>query len=227
MTSRFFPFHDLGFRCNPFRALTREEWSQIAVVPQAIEEAIEGDFSHLQIIGNQGSGKTSALLALKKRFKDQGHKVQYCYLPPGQTKLPGTWPVGEILLIDEMQRLTQNQRLRVVKKVAPMREAGLRLIFSSHEDLSPVFARLRRPLQTIPLHHHEAEFVRSVIERRLRFFSEGDSARASLTEEAYGWLGETFADDLRSLEDFLYEVFQRRQFESVISVEVLRRAMAQ
>ena len=193
MTSRFFPFHDLGFRCNPFRALTREEWSQIAVVPQAIEEAIEGDFSHLQIIGNQGSGKTSALLALKKRFKDQGHKVQYCYLPPGQTKLPGTWPVGEILLIDEMQRLTQNQRLRVVKKVAPMYEAGLRLIFSSHEDLSP----------------------------------EGESARASLTEEAYGWLGETFADDLRSLEDFLYEVFQRRQFESVISVEVLRRAMAQ
>lgn len=227
MTNRYFPFHDLGFCCNPFRALTREEWSQIAVVPKAIEEALEGDFSHLQIIGDQGSGKTSALLALKKRFEDQGHRVQYCYLPPERKRATRKWREVKILLIDEMQRLSQNQRLRVVNKIASSHENGPRLIFSSHEDLGPVFERLHRPLQTIELRHHEAAFVRKIIERRLQFFSEGDRSKASLTDEAYALLSEIFANDLRSLEDILYEIFQQQQFESEITVEELRRAMAQ
>ncbi len=227
MTNRYFPFHELGFRCNPFRALTREEWSQIAVLPQAVEAVLEGEFSHLQIIGDQGFGKTSALLALKKRFEDQGRSVQYCYLPPKRKRATWKWGEYEILLIDEMQRLSQNQRLRVVKTIPSSRENGPRLIFSSHEDLGPVFERLRRPLQTIPLRHHEAAFVRKIIERRLQFFSEGDRSKASLTEKAYALLNETFVNDLRSLEDFLYEVFQQQQFECEITVEVLRRAMAQ
>ncbi len=222
MSKRYFPFHAMGFRCNPFRALTRQEWSQIALVPQAIEEALERDFSHLQIIGEQGLGKTSALLALKQHFRDRGHSVQYFYLAPGQRKISLKWRDIEILLIDEMQRLTQSKRVHVVKKIAPGRGEGPRLICSSHEDLTDLFAGQRRPLQTIPLRKHESEFVRRIIERRLKYFSEDGRSKVMFTDEAYRFLGETFANDLRSLEDFLYELFQQQQYGSEITVEVLR-----
>src|SRR5262245_45267305 len=45
----FFPFHAIGFQCNPFRALTDEEWAAVAVLPADLQEALARGFDHLQI----------------------------------------------------------------------------------------------------------------------------------------------------------------------------------
>ena len=40
MRNPWFPFHSLGFRCNPFRVLTDEEWAEVAVLPEEVLEVV-------------------------------------------------------------------------------------------------------------------------------------------------------------------------------------------
>jgi chromosomal replication initiation ATPase DnaA len=225
MSKRYFPFHTLGFRCNPFRALTRQEWSEVAVIPPQIEEIISRDFMHLQVIGEQGVGKTSTLLALKRHFSNLGQRVQYHYLPPGKNRFRGNIRTSDILLLDEMQRLSKTHRTRLIKEFASQNGKGLHLICSTHEDLTLLFERHNLPLETKSLDRHEKAFVRQVVERRLQFFALDKRPQVRFTESAFRFLDETFASDLRSLEDLLYDVFQQQSFEREIDDETLRQAM--
>ena len=154
MSKRYFPFHSLGFRCNPFRALTHEEWSEVALIPPQIGEIFSRDFTHLQVIGEQGVGKTSTLLALKRHFSNRGQRVQYRYLPPGEKRFQGDFYTTDILLLDEMQRLSKNQRTRLIKGIASQNGEGVQLICSTHEDLTPFFERHNRLIETISLDRH-------------------------------------------------------------------------
>ena len=56
MPQRYFPFHDLGLRANPFRTLTREEWVAVTVLPGQISRILEGEIGHLQFRGQKGCG---------------------------------------------------------------------------------------------------------------------------------------------------------------------------
>ncbi len=226
MSKRYFPFRSLGFRCNPFRALTREEWSEVAVMPPQIEEIVSRDVTHLQVIGEQGVGKTSTLLALKRHFSNQGQRVQYRYLPPGEKRFHGDLHATDILLLDEMQRLSKIHRTCLIKEIAPQYGEGVHLVCSTHEDLTPLFERHNRPLETRSLDRHEKTFVHQVVERRLQFFALDVQPQVKLTESAFPFLDKTFGSDLRSLEDFLYDVFQQQVFEGEITAETLRQAFA-
>jgi chromosomal replication initiation ATPase DnaA len=225
MSKRYFPFRSMGFRCNPFRALTREEWSEVAILPPQIDEILSRDFTHLQVIGEQGAGKTTTLFALKRHFSNQGQRVQYRYLPPGEKRFRGDLRATDILLLDEMQRLSKIHRTRLIKVIASQNGEGVRLIFSTHEDLTTLFERHNRPLETKSLERHEKAFVRQVIERRLQFFALDEQPEVRFSESAFRFLVETFGSDLRSREDLLYDVFQQRGFEGEITDETLRQAM--
>ena len=68
MQRPFFHFPHIGYRRNPFGALTDEEWTAIAVLPPAIERILADDFEHLQLLGPMGIGKSTTLLALQAWF---------------------------------------------------------------------------------------------------------------------------------------------------------------
>lgn len=227
MSKRYFPFHTIGFRSNPFRVLTHEEWSEVAVIPPQIEKILASNFTHLQIIGEQGVGKTSTLLALRQYYSIHGKHAQYRYIPPGENRLHGDIRKIDILLLDEMQRLSKIPRTRLVRKIAHKNGEGIRLICSTHEDLKPLFEKQNRPLDTILLDKHEKLFQRQIIERRLQYFAVDKRSKVSISEEAFHFLYETFRNDLRSLEDFLYVVFQQQRFQGEITDKTLRRAMEQ
>lgn len=227
MSERYFPFQGLGFRSNPFRALTREEWSEVAVIPPQIEEILALDFTHLQIIGEQGVGKTSTLLALKQYYAKQGKRALYRYISPYEKRFREDLHNIDIFLLDEMQRLSKVQRTRLVRKIARRNGDGLRLVYSTHEDLAPLFESQKRPLDTILLDRHEKSFQRQIIERRLQYFAIHKQSNVRLSNEAFHFLYESFQNDLRSLEEFLYDVFQQQRFEGEIADKTLRRAMEQ
>ena len=225
MSERYFPFHPLGFRSNPFRALTREEWAEVAIIPPQIEEMLASDFTHVQIIGEQGIGKTSTLLALQEYFTNLGQRVRYHYLHLGEKRFRGRLHSIDVLLLDEMQRLSITQRTRLLRKIAPRDGEGIQLICSTHEDLAPIFEGQNRPLTTILLGIYEETFVRQIMERRLQFFALDKQASLRFSEPAYRFLHKTFRSDLRSLEEFLYDVFQQQSFGGEISKETLQQAM--
>jgi hypothetical protein len=141
MRDSYFPFHALGYRSNPFRALTDEEWADIVVLPGVVIEAASGA-GHLQILGELGHGKTSTLLGLAQQFRRSGLSVAYEYLPIGHDSFTSTLTSLDVFLLDEVQRLRPNERRRLLAATA----SGLRLVVGSHEDLTPLFNRADPPI---------------------------------------------------------------------------------
>ena len=216
----FFPFHALGFHCNPFRALTREEWIATTVLPEDLQTVSDRGFTHLQILGDKGAGKTTRLLALQSSLDARGQRTAYEYLPEGQNYFVTRTAELDYFILDEVQRLNSRQRRRLAgfagaqpalgrfftrsKPSTP----GLRLILGSHEDLTPYFARLGLPLQTLSI-QNSASHLNQVVQRRLAYFSLGENPPIVLDELAVEWLYDHFNGDYRAVLDCLYEIFQQ------------------
>ncbi|RLS80415.1 MAG: hypothetical protein DWI00_00645, partial [Planctomycetota bacterium] len=122
------PFIHLNLRRNPFGEFDAEERTQLANVElgSALEHLRFRPQSHtpaLQIIGQKGYGKTTHLLSLATHFPD----ASYVHIPEGESiAIPA---VGEPLLIDEAQRLTLWQRLRLFR-------SRRTLVLGTHRDFT-------------------------------------------------------------------------------------------
>lgn len=192
------------FRSNPFRALATDEWADIAVLPPAVE-AIADAMADVQIVAQKGRGKTSVLLGLANHVTAHGLAVVYERLQPGQHRFNTNLENVDVFLVDEAQRLFPAELYRLLSLRSP------RLILSTHVNMSLLFRLAGRNVKTIRLsrmvkastHQH----LRTMIERRLEYFATSFEY-PRLTDEAYTWLLNTFTDDFRAIEWFLYDVFQ-------------------
>ncbi|MFQ5399139.1 MAG: hypothetical protein ACE5E7_06020 [Anaerolineae bacterium] len=215
---RPFFFYALGYRRNPFGALTDEEWAEVAVLPSEVTAVIRSPFTHLQLLGPQGSGKSTCLLKLTHQFREQGLQVAYEYLPVGQREYH-TETVGlDVFLLDEAQRLRWGERRRL------LREAGrLRLVLGSHADWRRHFARRGVSIHTVTLGDSlTADTLHTLLARRLDYFALPGVERVMLAADAVAFLLDTFGGDLRKMEYFLYEVWQQQDRVTTITADWLR-----
>lgn len=210
MTNKtFFFHHQLGYRRNPFGALTAEEWTAVAFIPPAVQQVIDAGFTHLQLLGPKGCGKTTTLLKLAAERRAQAQTVTYEYLPEGQHYFT-TNPKGlDLFVLDEAQRLRWRERRRWVGC-----GTAVSLLFSSHADLTPHFQRAHLPLisiwldEGISLAHYQ-----SWLEKRLTYFALPGRRRVELADTAVNALHQQFGRDMREAEYFLYELFQHPWLE--------------
>jgi hypothetical protein len=231
MTSeRYFPFTRLGYRCNPFRVATKEEFGVLGVLPEKVRCLSDDPARHLQLLGERGRGKTSILLRLLSHFQRKGLDAAYEYLAPGQRVPTTDLDDLNLFLLDEFQRLNRRARMRLLQRACGRDRAGLRLIISSHTDASTAFRRYNKTLETVRLSSLGKDHARKVIERRLAFFALRDVPAVRMTDEAYKLLWQHYGNDLRALEAALYEVFQQlldeeAPFEGPL-LEAVRAVMA-
>ncbi len=201
---RFFPFQRLGFVCNPFRSLTREEVPWLAVIPEYVKEVCRNSEDHLQILGAAGRGKTTLLLGICGGDFLGDQVPGYEYLGEDaysyQTDIRGI----DVFLLDEAQRLDTPSLHRLITEG----NEGIRLIFSSHRDLSNEFRRGDRNLGSVVIENPSRVQIRDIIVKRLEFFSLGDSPKVDLTGDGVDFLHHHFGSDMRAMMDMLYEVFQ-------------------
>jgi hypothetical protein len=206
----FFFQHTLGFRRNPFGAMTQAEWVAVTVLPDELLNSLAAGFTHLQLLGPMGSGKTTTMLKLADQLDQGGSRLAYEYLAEGDKQYRTDTAVLDTFLLDEAQRLSRRERRRLLAGLAGEDGSGLRLIFSSHEDLAPLFRRRQRPLQTINLEKTlSTELYDRILTRRLDYFALPDKTHTTLSPDAVAWLFERFYPNLRDAEYFLYEVWQR------------------
>jgi hypothetical protein len=221
MTSRYFPFHPLGLKCNPFRVLTDEEWAEVAILPDVLAAFCTGGSAHLQVLGEAGRGKTTTLLGLATHLRRRGQRVAYEYLANGEHRFGTETRDLDLFCLDEAQRLTRRERGRLA---AILRRGPLRVVLGSHEDWGPFFQRHALALTTLDLDTASEAHFRAALERRLEYFALSGAPGTAFTPGAVCYLWETRSGNLRAAERLLYEVFQRLRQPGAITPELLRAA---
>lgn len=214
-----FPHAALGYRCNPFRALTDEEWEAVFVPPPGLEALVEQDGAHIQVLGEAGRGKSTALRGLTAQLREAGRSTAYEYLPDRQRAFRTDPRALDVFLLDEVQRLTFWQRRRLLGEA----DRGVRLILGSHEDFTLWFKQRGLALHSLSLDEGAEEHAREVVRRRLEFFALGDIPRVKLTDEGLTWLWRRYGTDYRSVETLLYHLFEGLKEPHPITPADLRR----
>jgi hypothetical protein len=178
---------------------------------------------HLQVLGQMGRGKTTTLSRLGERFRLQGRRADYEYLPVGRDAFTTPLAGLDVFLLDEMQRLRLDERQR------PMAAAsrGLSLVLGSHDDMTLLVERAGLPLRTVRLESGGRVHLGAILTRRLDYFALPIGQPGVILEpRAVTHLDDTFGGDLRSLERFLCQVFQKLDASGVFAGESLRTAAA-
>jgi hypothetical protein len=204
--SAYFPFHALGLRCNPFRALTDEEWGDLARLPEALLALAPA--THVQILGEHGHGKTSLLMGLAAQGRRAGQKLRYEYLAEGQSRFETPLAGLDVFLLDEAQRLSRRERGRLLAEISAPGPAR-RMVISSHTDLAPLFAQHRLPLATLHPAAASVEHLRAIVADRLAYFALPGGPSLALAPDALDYLHQRFGGNLRAVEQLLYEACQQ------------------
>ena len=224
LSDQYFPFDRLELRGNPFRALTEDEWASLAWLQPVLLEALDQPLPILQVLGERGRGKSSALLGIKRELLARGRDPNYFYLPPGVHHLQRNQQIGDPLLLDEIERLPVRNRRRLFR--SSLRNPGEkpRLVFSSHSDLTGEIEKLRPGILTsVSIPTITTGQLAELLHNRIRSASASGDLPVWFEEGAIKLLLETYSDDLRTMERSLYEVFQRLETPGEIDRDRLRR----
>ncbi len=110
------PFEHLNLCFNPFGELDEFERSDVAVVVDldldAVVERLRIPGHAVQFIGNQGRGKTTHLLALRRFFPDAP------YVHVGDMEPIPYIPKENLLFLDESQRIPRRSRREIFHRCA-------------------------------------------------------------------------------------------------------------
>ena len=212
----YFPRWRLGYRCNPFRALTREEWQDLTLLPTTLRNQLNDWPTIVQIIGDQGRGKTSTLLAIKRHWLLRDINVVYEYIPPGKKRYQEDLTNIQVYLLDEAQRLGSRRWRDLIQQVARPDSYPSRIVFSSHVDLFEMNANAKQEIHTIHLDTPSKGFVKAMIKRRLEYFERPGRHGVRLSSKANDLLIAHCSSDLRLLERILYEIYQTWGHETPI-----------
>ncbi len=182
---------------NPFGELTRAERVEVAVVDvDRIAALVTRPLTAVQFIGDCGRGKTTRMLSLVGRIPD----AIYTYLPEDGPCPP--IPSGQVVLIDEAQRLPRSVRRKVFSTGKP-------LVLATHRDLTRPLLRYGYTVQTQRIGQtNTPELVCQVLNRRIESSRRGPGPIPEITLDFARSLVGRFGTDIRGIEDHLYELVQ-------------------
>ncbi|WP_153557249.1 hypothetical protein [Roseimaritima sediminicola] len=202
------PFAGLNLRHNPFGECAPRQRAELAVVSLDRWLAVlEGPQPALQFVGDCGRGKSTHLLAMRYALPD----AAYVYFPE-QGPLPSV-PEGAVVLIDEAQRMPCRVRRTTLRRRVP-------LVLGTHVDLRRVLRRYGYAVHTVRVDTLiDAPSLTRIFNRRLEA-ARLDDRRAVpriATSEAARLHGR-FGSDVRAMEEYLYERFQRYAGKDCVEV---------
>lgn len=201
------PWARIGLLRNPFGELTRAERAELALIDvEACLERLAHDRSALQIIGPCGHGKTTHLLAIERAVDRCG----YVYFPEDGAQPP--LPCDRPLLVDEAQRLGWRRRRQLLRSSGP-------LVLGTHVDMSRELRRAGFEVFTIDVAIPKSPAaLQRIFNRRieasrlaggLAVAGEVQPHPLCLTLDDVVALQQQFGSNIRRIEHYLYEVFQR------------------
>jgi len=191
------PWARVNLRRNPFGQLTARERAETAVVElDRFLPLLRQPTTAIQFIGDCGRGKTTRMLAMKARLPASA----YVYLPENQP-CPAI-PEGDPVMIDEAQRLPRTVRNRVFS-------AGLPLVLATHSDLTRSLRSHGYVVHTERIGDgNDPKLVQQLLNRRIEASRLGGGPVPRVTADDARALVQRFGTDIRSIENYLYDLMQ-------------------
>jgi hypothetical protein len=194
---RSLSFAQLNLRRNPFGEMELADRAELAVVDvdRWIQRLHSPGFA-VQFLGQRGNGKTTHLLAIKRRIA----RAAYVHVGEGQQpRAPRSHP----LLIDEIQRLSPRRRRRVFRRQISLAVAG-------HEDLGAELSAAGYDVETVCVASTvDAQRVHEILNRRIDFVRRGPGPIPQVTLETAQTMVDQFGGNVRAIEGHIYLLFQQ------------------
>jgi hypothetical protein len=189
------PFVHLNLCRNPFGQPTLEERAELAVadVDSFVEKLVRPGFA-VQFLGECGYGKTTHLLALKSHFPE-AHYVHF------EINTPVKVPENPLLFLDETQKLPRSVRLDLFRRKSSF-------VIGTHVDHAAELRALGLEYHTVQLTQLTREKLRAILDRRIEWTRRNEGPVPRLSDSTLEKLMERHGNDIRSMEQDLYEIFQ-------------------
>ncbi len=190
------PFSALNLKRNPFGELSQAERARLAVtnLSEFSAKLSQTGFA-LQVLGEQGRGKTTHLLALKQAFPD----APYIYYAEDGPKPPV--PKAPLLFLDETQRFSKQERKQIFKQNASF-------VIATHENHEAELKKAGLDCVTLTLSGLSKEKLERILSARIEASRRNHGELPYFSQESIQKLIKMFEDDLRSMFDYLYDIFQ-------------------
>lgn len=188
--TRAFAAHNL--RWNPFEELPLAERHLVAVNIPSLEPK-KGQA--ILILGEKGRGKTTHLLTLHQQHLD----APYIHLPEfgKQPRIPK----ADLIFLDEAQRLPRLLRGQIWRRAKAW-------VIASHQDQQTELERAGFVVQVVYLHGLSLAKLEQIVLNRLEWARRNSGELPQVPRQMLLELLEQHGDNLRSIEDTLYDYYQ-------------------
>lgn len=198
-TPRGLPFAHLNLRRNPFGELDLASWAGLAVVDVERQVTqLERPGYAVQLMGDKGRGKTTHMLAIRRRFP----RAPYVHVGEDFRARRPHIPHGHPLLVDEIQRLSPRRRRRVYRR-------RVSLVVGTHEDFGAELRQAGFDVETVDVGGAlDARRLREILNRRIEAARRGPGRLPRVTIGTAHAMIDRFDDDVRAIQWQMYDLFQ-------------------
>ena len=179
---------------NPFGEIPLSQRGAVAVVDvEAYLQPLAEERIAVQVLGDKGHGKTTHLLALRENFRD----APYLHVAEGER--PTSFPEGEPLFLDELQRVPREARRALFR-------SSRALVLGTHRDFEGELRRAGLRVETLrPGGLLSRARLGRILERRFEWARRGPGPIPEVRSATILRLLEQYGSDVRAMEHDLFE----------------------
>ena len=189
-------FEHLNLTQNPFGRLNHIDQHELAVVELgSLAEQLKQPRVAIQFVADHGRGKTTHLKALHQQFAT----APYLQIVPG---MKAEYQKARIHFIDSIENLSSRERKALYKKCDS-------LAYTTHKNMKFELWRNGFTVISVKVSTLDPQTIQSIFERRINACRRNTGAVPRVSHADIKWLLQQFKDDIRTMESYLYDIFQR------------------
>jgi len=189
-------FQHLNLFRNPFGTLPPKALASIAVVDIShLPKLLNKPRTAIQFLAPHGRGKTTNLLALHALLPE----VSYTQLHAGDNP---SFSACDVRFIDSVENLSRGSRKALY-------QATQSIALTTHKSLSSELKRNGYHVVTIKVSTNDPQVLQDIFNRRIEYARRGPSSIPQVSLDDIKFLKNRFKNDIRSMEHYLYDVFQK------------------
>jgi hypothetical protein len=220
------PFASLNLLRNPFGEVPFSEWAALAVTDleiDSIARRLSRPGYALEIAGGQGHGKTTHMRVLHARFletpfvlveADGGWSVV-----GGQAQRSrfGALPSAPLLFVDEVDRLPARARRRLLRRRASF-------VLGTHGRHGPELEAAGLEWRRVEMGALGRSTLRRIVDRRIEGARRDTGPLPGIDDAVLDGLLAAHGQDVRSMFEALYDIFEARRAAADGRLQPLDRA---